>query len=530
VGVVVAGGTRPLMEEFGLFLAVVAWGVLCWLGLAFVTVPLTFMALAAGLIYGATLTIIGYLRIYRGTEDTRVLSRPDAETPRRPRAPYPRWDDAWPSYLSWQVERDVVAAAAWPRRRASELLAEGTELASSQVQLLVGLLPATPALFGFFAGVAAGTYGGWAVLGAAVEAVLLIPRCARLCAIWALRAGDSSVRWWRGTAMTCPRCRYVAWLPAYRCCNDECIAVHRDLRPGRLGVWLRRCQCGKPLPTTILRAARVLTPTCPNCGEPVHPGAGVTTDVRIVLSGGPAVGKTRLLVRATAEMTRPGPPSAWESADEPTATWLRAMQAPAEKRPEDTPDPAAGPRLLTFCRSTRGRQQYFHIADVDGRHFETVTDSPELWQLSTTRRHLLVLDPTVLPAVRDRISSAGSSYRGSGEPSDYAWTETGVVNAELPYRLLVAQLNRLGARTRRCSLALVLTRADCLAAHGLGPNGTSAKELREWQRTIGLHNLVAVAEHDFAKVRCFLVGEDQAGSAAPFEWLLRQYLRGAAIP
>jgi len=518
------------MEGFALFLAVVAWGVLCWLGLAFVTVPLTLGALAAGLIYGATLTVIGYLRIYRGAEDARVLVRPSTQTPRRPPAPYPRWDDAWPSYLSWQVERDVAAAAAWPGRQVSQLLDGGTELAMSEARLLVGLLPATPALFGFLAGVTAGTYGGWAVLAAAVEGVLVIPRCARLCTIWALRAGDSSVRWWRGTAVTCPNCRYVAWLPAYRCGKSGCTAVHRDLRPGRLGVWLRRCQCGTLLPTTVLRAARVLTPTCPNCGEPVHPEAGVTTDVRIVLSGGPAVGKTRLLVRATAEMTRPGPPSSWEPADESTATWLHAMEAPTGELPEDARDPAAGPRLLTFRRSTSGKQQYFHIADVDGRHFETGKDNPELWQLGTTRRHLLVLDPTALPSVRDRIGSAGSSYRGSGAPSDYPWTETGVVNAELPYRLLVAQLNRLGARTRRCSLALVLTKADCLATHGLGPNGTSAKELREWLHTIELQNLVEVAEHDFAKVRCFLVGEGQADSAAPFEWLLRQYLRGAATP
>jgi hypothetical protein len=538
------------MEALGPFLGVVAWLVVCWLGLAFVTVPLTLLAIAAGLVYGATLTVIGYVRIYCGAEDEGtkgsdagvegsrregVLASPDAEARRSLRAPYPRWDDAWPSYLSWQVERDVAAVAAWPAHQANQLLVKGTEQARSQVRLVLGLLPAAPAPFGFLAGVTAGTYVGWAVLAAAVEGVTVIPRVARLCAIWALRAIDSSLRWWRGTAVTCPSCRYVAWLPAYHCLNGDCPVVHRDVRPGRLGVWLRRCQCGRHLPTTVLRAARVLTPACPNCGNPLHPGAGLVTDARIVLSGGPAVGKTQLLVRAAAEMTWPGSPSPWESADEDTASWLRAVQALARGRPEDRTALPSEHRLLTFRRSARGKQQYFHIADIDGKHFETSRDAPELWQLSTTRRHLLVIDATVLPSVRDRIGSAGPAYRGSGgNPLAYAWTETSVAQAELPYRLLVAQLNRLGARTRQCSLALVITKADCLAAHGLAPGqgekGTSAKGLRDWLHAIELHNLVEAAEYDFAWVRCFLVGEGQAGSAAPFEWLLHQYPHGAATP
>jgi hypothetical protein len=335
--------------------------------------------------------------------------------------------------------------------------------------------------------------------------------------------------------VTCSSCRYVAWLPAYRCENGDCPAVHRDVRPGRLGVWLRRCQCGRYLPTTVLRAARVLTPSCPNCGDPLYPGAGVVTDARIVLSGGPAVGKTQLLVRAAAETTGPGWPSPWEPADEDTATWLRAVQALARERPEDRTAPPSGHQLLTFRRSARGKQQYLHIADLDGKHFETSRDTHELWQLGTTRRHLLVLDATILPSVRDRISPAAPADRESGGVSSaYAWAETSVANAELPYRLLVAQLNRLGARPRKCSLALVITKADCLAAHGLAPgqgeNGISAQGLSEWLHTIELRNLVEVAEHDFARVRCFLVGEGQAGSAAAFEWLLSQYQHGAATP
>lgn len=514
------------MNGFGLTLGVLAWLVACWMCLAFLTVPVTLLAAGAGLLYGATLAVTGYLRIYRGVEDAAVLAVPRTDA-RGPRAPYPRWDGAWPNYLSGQVEDDIRAALGWPGRRAHQLVAKGREQAGEQASWILGAFPLAPAYFGFFAGVAIGSYAAWTVLAVGVEIVTVVPRGVRLGAVFTLRAVDTLVQWWRGAAATCPGCRYVAWRPAYACTTREC-TVHRDLRPGRLGVWRRRCQCGTYLPTSVLRAARArLNKVCPNCGGRLHPGAGVVADARIVLSGGPAVGKTRLLARAVSEMKQ------YRPADRPTAVWLRAQPKLAEEGPRDGPGPAEEPGLLTFRQRRRGKPRHLHVADLDGKLFETGRDNRELWQLGTTRRHLLVLDPTLLPSVRDRMGSGGAERPdGPGQPGDYAWTELSVAQAELPYRLLVAQLNRLGARPRRCALALVVTKADCLAAHGLAPgqggHETSSKTLREWLRTVELHNLVDVAEHDFARVRCFLVGDGQPGSAAPFEWLLRQYPRGAA--
>lgn len=525
------------MQALGLFLAGVVWLVLCWLCLAFITVPLTFLAISAGLLCGAALTIAGYLRIYTGAEDTGVLIRPGAKATRGRHAPYPRWDDGWPSYLSWQVERDFIAAFAWPRRQADQFWVKGKEWASPYVRPLMGFLPLLPVPVAFLVGVTAGTYGAWAVLAVVVETTMAIPRCLRLSAIWALRAADSSVRWWRGAAPTCPRCRYVTWLPAYRCRGTRpCKNIHRDLRPGRLGVWQRRCQCRDKLPTTVLRAARTLTPICPNCSDPLYKQAGVVPDARIALSGGPAVGKTLLLMLAMDEMTDPSASWPWEPADDYTTSWLGGARKLVKRLPGGGPDPTAEPGLLTFCRSRGGqRQRYFHVADVAGRHFETGRDNPALWQHGMTRRHLLVLDPTAIPLVRDQIgASASIGWGADGKRPDLAWTETSMATVELPYRLLVAQLSRLGASSRRCSLALVVTKADILAAHHLAPEpGTdrsSADGLREWLCGVELHKIVAAAEHDFAEVRYFLVGGRRKDSAAVFEWLLSRYARGAGVP
>jgi Double-GTPase 2 len=295
-------------------------------------------------------------------------------------------------------------------------------------------------------------------------------------------------------------------------------------------VWKRRCGCGAQLPTTVTRAARILMPACVNCERPLPESAGVMSDARIVISGGPAVGKTHLLLQAVAEMYRPDLLSPWEPADDQTAARLRDMDALAIRPLATSAEPIAASTTLMLRRTGNGWPHYLHIVDLDGRYFQTGMENSALWQLGETRRHLLVIDATVVPWVRDRIFSAAPH----SEPSYPAWIETGVAAAELPYRLLVMQLNRMGARTRQCSLALVITKADVLAAYGVAPDLNvdehSAEGLRAWLRKVELHNLVAASEHDFAEVRCFVMGDGREAPSAPFYWLMDQYPHGMSRP
>lgn len=506
------------------------WIVGCWLALVFLSVPLTLLALAAGLSVGAVLSAVGYVRVYLGLEDERVLVKPSRTAPRGSSAPYPYWDDAWSGYLTGQLERDIVAAFGWPRRQVTNLWTRAGEWASPRWLGLVVVLPVVPPPVGFLVAVTAGTCGAWLAFAAASEAIVVVPRLGRWTAIAALRAGDTSVRWWHGAAATCPRCRGVTRLPAYRCRSPRCDGVHRDLRPGRLGAWCRRCRCDVRLPTTVRRAAPVMTPVCPACGGLLHERAGAVRDARIAVSGGPAAGKTQLVLSAMAGMTgRTATATAWQSADEYTTTWLH----------DSGPAPTTAPILLTLRSGVPPRLRYVHVIDLGGKDFLTGVDDPALRHLGTTRRHLLVLDPATIPAVRDRMDPATSAWRHAA-PDDSRFAEaeeeTTTAEAELPYHVLVSRLNRLGARTRSCSLAVVITKADLMARHGLAPELDPARTLshrvRAWLCAVGLRNLVDMAEQDFGKARYFLVGlgMESTDPVAPFTWLLRQHRHGASIP
>lgn len=526
------------MDEVGWGVLVgLVWLVACWLALVYVSVPLTLAAVAVGLSVGTVLAGIGYLRVFLGVEDERVLNKPARTVPRGSAAPYPFWDNAWPGYLTGQLERNIVCALAWPSRRVTTLRERAGEWAGPRSAELAVALPVVPPAVGFLVAVTAGAYCAWLAFAAASEAIAVVPRLARWAAIAALRAGDSSVRWWRGAAATCPRCHGVTRMPAYRCEPRRCDSIHRDVRPGRLGVWWRRCHCAARLPSTVLRAASAMAPVCPACECLLHERAGITPDARIAISGGPAAGKTQLLTSAMAAMTDgKGSPAAWEPADEFSMTWLHDAKKSMDRWPRREPAPTAEPEMLTLRDVISRGQRYVHVIDVGGQHFVTTARGPALGYLGTTRRHLLVLDPTTIPSVRDRIDPAVlARIHTDHEDSNVVGGETSSAVAELPYQLLLTHLNRFGSRTRRCSLAVVITKADLLVKQDLAPERdparTSSQALRGWLCAVDLRNLVESADRDFARVRYFLVGHGMKSMdpVLPFTWLLEQHRRGAKI-
>src|SRR6185437_6563080 len=92
-----------------------------------------------------------------------------------------------------------------------------------------------------------------------------------------LRGFERGWRSVRHSDASCPRCYHVTPRQAYQC--SRCLRLHRDLRPGHLGLIFRRCNCGVLLPTMTLRAAWRLEAVCQRCGEPLRLGSAVLREV-----------------------------------------------------------------------------------------------------------------------------------------------------------------------------------------------------------------------------------------------------------
>lgn len=542
-----------------ILLEVIVWLVVSWLVLVYITIPASMIAAGVGLLLGVAIAVIGYFRICVGLESEGLILHPGELGDRRPYAIYPTWDDGWPNYLAGQLYLDLISAASWPARIMQWTWARAWRMLPEDKEKVVIGWPLVIPIVTLLTGMTAGVVITWTAIAATVAAVGIVGGAVALAAIGVLRACDCAMQWWNRAAATCPRCTWVTRVPAYLCRNPRCRVVHSDIRSGRLGVWSRRCGCGHRLPATVLRASAVLTAVCPKCHQHLHDRAGVATDVRIAVSGGPGAGKTFLLMAGAAALNRGSALStqAWDYADDSTERWLsyadtavHGIAPPAEPVSTVTMQQGAGPGSI-----------YLHLFDAAGALFLEEHEDRALWHLGTTRTHLFVLDPFTIPALRDRVDDRDCSDSNDRTSSDGPWSGYRGINvaaAERPYQLMVERIQRYGMSTKRCSLAIAITKADLLERVMPGaeavPLDTSSRRLQEWLRRLNLSNLVLAADRDFHRVQFFLVGAtsallwyadargspvgdkpqavgllEQVDPAAPLLWLLANHPRQSGV-
>ncbi|WP_285551265.1 hypothetical protein [Actinoplanes regularis] len=463
--------------------------------------PLALLAVSVGVLAGGIFAVAGFWQAFIGTLDQDTGITEPGSLPRRTgRAPYPVWDRAWPLYTFRQLDRDIIAAVRQPVRGLANHL---RRLGSSLDEVMEEALPLAPAVLipiGFYLGVGAGILVTWIGLTVVLEIALLAPRLLTLALIGVLRGWDRALRWWRGVAATCTTCGWVAALPAFACVGD-CKVVHADLRPGLLGAWSRRCECRRRVPTTITRAAASLQPVCVQCWAPLPQRCGTAADARIAVSGGPRAGKSSLVRAGARGITEYG-------------------RGPVPKASESL-------LCVTVHRGDTGSPTTVHLLDMESRLFEPGAENAARWPLSTTRRHLLILDGMLIPEVRHRAGLGNS----------------GPMEVEMPYLSLVTALNSFGARSRTCSLAVVVSKADEWIGNfprlNLRGAADASAAIRSWLIGVRIDNLVRAADRDFGAVRYFITGLDDevvqaAGrwshAAAPFEWLLDRHPHGTSLP
>lgn len=369
---------------------------------------------------------------------------------------------------------------------------------------------------------------------AACEAIALVVALAVSAFAWlvfvvivgTLRGIEALWLRFRHTSASCPRCYYVGDRPAYRC--GGCGALHRDIRPGRLGVFFRRCDCGEVMPTMVLRAAWSREAICQRCEEPLRAGAAAIRDVRVPIFGDVSAGKTRLLCASLDSIhdlaERNGIALSYPDAE----SQRLADEARATIRSSaDTVKTglASGP-ALSFRLGAGANSTLVHLFDVAGELYRDGDRYEDVSFLDQGHGLIFVVDPFTLPTVRGRLA---------GDPSAALQVSAGEgKDPDLAYHQVVSQLRDRGVKASSQRLAIVVSKADVLAELGVD-FPTAFAEIIDWLRDNGLHNVVIAAPNEFAEVRYFAVASipadrttQETDPGAPLRWLLRA--QGVPLP
>lgn len=485
------------------------------------------IALAAGAVAGVLLPLLSYTRRLAAP----AITTPDAVAEGRVLKAFTGsgnrfgWDRAWPLYLPHQGLRDAAAV----REGASTLGAQtvafarslwwrpgegGARTAASIVTLVLWVVVVLPVLAGALAGLVI-SVGAWhlviAVVGGAISVVQTVT-------IGIRRAIESTLRAQRRTTSRCPRCYAVNATPSYLCTNTGCLVIHRDLSPGPLGIFRRRCACQTTIPATVRAGGQHLVAVCPACRRELPKGSGTRQVMFLPVIGAVASGKTQFLSAAVmsisdrvnahgGEFTAISPVSRAfiKAAEAAITTGRRVAKTPWDDRPEGLP-----------FRLTQGAvDKELQLMDAAGEAFADEDRSRALVYFDTADVILVMLDPLALPKVSplyDASDLAGSVSVADGDPTR-------------AYSSVVERLKAEQVDLSDKHLGVVVTKAD-IVHELMGEDVLDAGDggaVRRWLSSRGLDSFVSTIEGDFGSVGYFAVDSytqrDQDDPLHPFNVL-----------
>ncbi|GAA3849884.1 hypothetical protein GCM10022403_096840 [Streptomyces coacervatus] len=443
------------------------------------------------------------------------------------------------SYWAGQLQTDVVSAVGAGAALLNTLLF-GEWLGNDALNLLrgrwpshrrgsnpfsrAGLVLTSP---GFAVGALAGTFAAVAYLLAVLTcfAALLTLVCAgRGACVQALRGLERARLLARGVRMKCPYpgCYRPIPLPVHRCpgCNER----HRSLHPGRFGVFVHVCVCGRRLNAAFPGRRPRESAECPYCARALPPSLGSARLVHIPIVGGTSSGKTMLMAAMLAGIT------SFERAGLLTAncaTLDDRRQLQQLKSQLDTGGwvlgtTAAQPRAYMLEIGCGRRRRLLYLYDPHGGVYDDADAVRRQQYLAHADAVVLVADVLAVPDVRRRIDGAGAPYAVEARPSPESPKQT--------YDRLVGEFTEMSRRRDRTPVAAVVTKRDALDRldHSIP---RPRDPLDTWLAGVGLGDLVLGLGHDFGKVRYWAVsaraatGADALESegrhaAAPLLWLL----------
>ncbi len=489
-------------------------GVVLFFRLLGIAVMLATIVAGVGFLVGIILGMIAPVRVLRG----RAVNAPRIATPAAVRegdvlrgAPKGAsanfgWDPAWPLYVPYQLKFDQLAVSAEAkglcmsvhRTVRSKVPRPKGRIANWMVKGLAFLIAGIPT-WGLIFGVIVGT----ALWLALTWTFSTLARFAQTMALRSMAAREVRYMKKAGATVRCTRCYNTFNMPSYQCANPSCGRMHRDVSPGPLGIRTRICECEIELPLTVAGASKSLVGFCPFCTDPhqLPQGSGSRRVIVAPVFGSVGAGKTRFLASSAVSLYFMKHSDEHDvnitALSEAAGNFLIASydEAKAGRAPVKTmrlEKPEGYPYLIDHPLG----EFELHLMDAAGENFVNMETSTSLRYLDVADSLIFLLDPLAISEVGDqlRLSPHGAEFQ----------TAQGFANDA--YGSVVERLRSSGADIRKRRLAVVVTKADAVAA--VMPNDPLpdvGAEVREWLFRHGEDRLITRIEMDFEQVDYFAV-------------------------
>lgn len=440
---------------------------------------------------------------------------------RQPRAPEP----AFQLYILGQLREDLEAALRKAWARMQSFRGTCTRFAARYEGGVT-----SPLAWGVLAGGYAAPVIG-AALGLAIAAPILLVAGILIAGAWILvgmlRLAEAARRRLRRTAYECPQDHERFPLPVYVCPN--CNAEHRQLVPGRWGIFRRECACeAVALPTTVLGGRQRVPQRCPS-GHPMSGLIGYAETLRIALVAGPSAGKTTYLAAAMLEFERIAAEKrlALDVLEESSSAYASVVGGLRKGELPQKTQISGNPALVTEVQGDT-RSKVLYAYDVAGESYQAADRVRDLQFLQVPSGLVLLVDPFSIRRVAEEHAGELDEARNAVLPS-----------SEEPIRVLertAAALVEGGADPKEIPVAVVIGKTDAFGIDAeIAELGRSVGDRapRAWLEANGAGNFARAVEQEFKQVcwfSCSALGRvpetddkrpfQPVGATAPLLWLL----------
>ena len=226
----------------------------------------------------------------------------------------------------------------------------------------------------------------------------------------------------KSVSFRCQKCTHAYDIPVY--CCPKCNINHVRLRPGRYGVFKRKCVCGSILPLTVKVTGKYPTGStanqnywikfniadmksrCPHCGN--EDNAGITHPISIALIGGASAGKTTFKVAFLKDFLDEEtvkynidfefPNTEYEDEFKRIESYYRGLPIPATQNGTEYD-------IITFSFFLKhkkfGVDRLIHLYDMPGETFQR-GDAQEGWHMYTFNDGaVFLIDPYALTKIKE---------------------------------------------------------------------------------------------------------------------------------